>query len=111
MRQIMRESNPAVLRFLPDRYRRWWEVGVMKSTDCNTDVVRPQVGLPEHRRSACWAKMHPDLSPLLPVADIDFGWPFGANIFPLEKRTQAEHRARPPLTLATMADAYDVGIG
>jgi len=83
----------------------------MKSTDCNTDVVRPQVGLPEHRRSACWAKMHPDLSPLLPVAHIDFGWPFGVNIFPLEKRTDAEHRARPPLTLATMADAYDIGLG
>ena len=111
MREIMSESDPTVLRFLPDRHRRRWEVGVTKSTDCDTDMVRPQVGLPEHRRSACWAKMDPDLSPLLPVADINFGWPFGANIFPLEKRTDAEHRARPPLTLATMADAYGIGIG
>ena len=83
----------------------------MKSTNGNADMVWPQVGLPKHRRSACRAKMHPDLSSLLPVADIDFGRSFGANMFPLEKRTDAEHRARPPLTLATMARAYGIGIG
>src|SRR5215469_17538461 len=99
MRQIMRESNPAVLRFLPDRYRRRWEVGVMKSTDCNADMVWPQVGLPKHRRSARRAKMHPNLSSLLPVAEIDVGRSFGANMFLLVKGTNAEHRASSPLTL------------
>ena len=107
----MSESNPAVLRLLPDRNHRRWEVGVMKSTDGNTDVVWPQVGLPKHRRSACRAEMHPDLSPLLSVADIDFGRSFGANMFPFEKGNNAEHRAGLPLTLATMADAYGIGIG
>jgi len=111
MREIMSENDPTVLRFLPDRNRRRWEVGVIKSTDGNTDVVWPQVGLPKHRRSACRAEMHLDLSPLLSVADIHFGWLFGANTFPLENGTDAEHRARPPLTLATMAGGYSIGIG
>ena len=111
MRKVVSESNPAVLRLFPDRNRRPWEVGVMKSTDGNTDVVWPQVSLPKHRRSACRAEMHPDLSPLLSVAGIDFGWPIRANMLPLEKGNNAEHRAGPPLTLATMAGAYGVGIG
>jgi len=71
----------------------------LKSDSQNTVV--PHVG----------QKMHPELSSLLPIADIDFGRSFGANMFPLEKRTDADHRARPPLTLATMADAYDIGLG
>src|ERR1700739_1523200 len=83
----------------------------MKSTDGDTDMVRPQVGLPEHRRSACRAKMHLDLSPLLSVADIDSGWSLGTNMFPLEKRTDAEHVASSPLTLATVAGPYGIGIG
>src|SRR5215469_4236749 len=111
MRKVVGESDPTVLRFLPDRNRRRWEVDVMKSTDGNTDVVWPQVSLPEHRRSACRAEMHPDLSPLLSVADIDFGWSIRANMLPLEKGNDAEHRAGPPLTLATMAGAHGVGIG
>ena len=111
MRRVVGESDPTVLRFLPDRRRRPWEVGVMKSADGNADVVWPQVGLPKHRRSACRAEMHPDLSPLLSVADIDFGWSIRANMLPLEKGNKAEHRAGPPLTLATMAGAYGIGIG
>jgi hypothetical protein len=83
----------------------------MKSTDCNVDMVWPQVGLPEHRRSARRAKMRPDLSPLLPVADIDVGLSFGTNMFFLEEGTNAEHRTGSPLTLATMADAYNIRIG
>jgi len=111
MRKVVGESNPAVLRLLPDRKRRRWEVGVMKSTDGNTDVVWPQVSLPKHRRSACRAEMHPDLSPLPTVADIDLGWSLRANMLPLEKGNNAQHRAGPPLTLATMAGAYGIGIG
>jgi len=110
MRKVVGESNPAMLRLLPDRNRRRWEVGVIKSTDGNTDLVWPQVGLPKYRRSACRAEMHPDLSPLLSVADIDLGWSIGANMLPLEKGNNAEHRAGPPLTLATMAGAYGIGI-
>jgi hypothetical protein len=83
----------------------------MKSTDCNANMVWPQVGFPKHRRSARRAKMQPNLSPLLPVADIDVGRSFGANMFLLEKGTHAEHRTGPPLTLATMADADGIGIG
>jgi hypothetical protein len=83
----------------------------MKSTDCNADMVWPQVGLPKHRRSARRAKMRPNLSSFLPVADIDFGWPFDANMLLLEKGNNAEHRAGSPLTLATMADAYNIRIG
>jgi len=83
----------------------------MKSTDCNDDMVWPQVGFPKHRRSACWAEMRPDLSPLLPVTDIDFGGALGANMLPLEIGTNAEHRTGSPLTLATMADAYNIRIG
>jgi hypothetical protein len=85
MREIMSESHPTVLRFLPDRRRRPREVGVMKSTYGNVNMVWPQVGLPKHRCSACRAEMHLDLSPLLPAADIDFGRSFGANMVPLEK--------------------------
>ena len=55
--------------------------------------------------------MHPDLSSLLPVADIDFGRSIRANMLPLEQGNNAEHRAGPPLTLATMARAYAIGIG
>src|SRR6516165_4300889 len=110
MRRGVGESDPTVLRFLPDRRRRPWEVGFMKSTDGNTDVVWPQVSLPKHRRSACRAEMHPDLSPLLSVAGIDFRWTIRANMLPLEKGNNAEHRAGPPLTLATMAGAYGIGI-
>jgi len=83
----------------------------MKSTDGNTDVVWPQVSLPKHRRSACRAEMHSDLSPLLSVADIDLGWSIRANMLPLEKGNNAKHRAGPPLTLATVAGTYDIGIG
>src|SRR6516162_1970829 len=111
MPEIMNESDPTVLRFLPARQSRPWEVGVMKSTDCNADMVRPQIGFPKHCRSACRAEMHLDLSTLLPVAYIDFGRSLGPNMFPLENGTDAEHRARPPLTLATMAGGYGIGIG
>src|SRR6201998_3600592 len=83
----------------------------MKSTDCNADMVWPQVGLPKHRRSARRAKMHPNLSSLLPVADIDVGRSFGANTLLLEEGDNAEHRAGAPLTLATMADADGIRIG
>src|SRR6516225_2649760 len=111
MPEIMNESDPTVLRFLPARQSRPWEVGVMKSTDCNADMVRPQIGFPKHCRSACRAEMHLDLSTLLPVAYIDFGRSLGPNMFPLENGTDAEHRARPPLTLATVAGGYGIGIG
>src|SRR5215472_6647070 len=83
----------------------------MKSTHCNADMIRPQVGFPKHSRSACRAEMHSDLSSLLPVADIDFGRSLGANMFLLEKGTHAEHRTGSPLALATMADAYNIRIG
>src|SRR5713101_4758798 len=111
MREIVGESNPAVLRLFPDRSRRRREVAVMEGADGNADMVWPQVDLPEHRRSACRAKMHPELSSFLPVADIDFGWPFGANMFLLEVGTNAEHRAGSPLALATVAGDYGIGIG
>ena len=83
----------------------------MKSTDCNADTIWPNVGLPKHRRSARRAKMHPNLSSLLPVADIDFGRPYGANVFRLVEGDNGEHRTGSPLTLATMADAYNIRIG
>src|SRR5215470_4597491 len=83
----------------------------MKSTDGNADTIWPNVGLPKHRRFARRTKMHPNLSSLLPVADIDVGRSFGANMFLLEKGTHAEHRTGSPLTLATMADAYNIRIG
>src|SRR6516162_11368279 len=83
----------------------------MKSTDGNADMVWPQVGLPKHRRSARRAEMRPYFSSLLPVADIDFGRSLGAKMFPLEEGSDAEHRAGSPLTLATMADGYGIGIG
>jgi hypothetical protein len=83
----------------------------MKSTDGNADTIWPNVGLPKHRRSARRTKMHPNLSSLLPVAEIDVGRSFGANMFLLEKGTHAEHRTGSPLTLATMADAYNIRIG
>src|SRR5215472_13618310 len=83
----------------------------MKSTDCNADMVWPNVGLPKHRRSARRAEMHPYFSSLLPVADIDVGRSFGANMFLLVEGTNAEQRTGPPLTLATMADAYNIRIG
>ena len=83
----------------------------MESADCNADMIWPQVGLPKHRRSARRAKMHPNLSSLLPVADIDVGRSFGANMFLLVEGTNAEHRTGSPLTLATMADAYNIRIG
>src|SRR5215510_15030620 len=83
----------------------------MESTDCNADMVWPQVGLPKHRRSARRAKMHPNLSSFLPVADIDVGRSFGANMFLLVEGTNAEHRTGSPLTLATMAGAYNIRIG
>src|SRR5215472_8613620 len=111
MRKFMGESHPPVLRFLPDRPRRPREVGVMESADCNTDMVWPQVGLPKHRRSARRAKMHPNLSSLLPVADIDVGRSFGANMFLLVEGNNAEHRTGSPLTLATMAGTYSIRIG
>src|SRR5262245_52645509 len=83
----------------------------MESADCNAGMVWPQVGLPEHRCSACRAKMHSELSSLLPVADIDFGRSFGANVFLLEVRTYSEHGAGSPLTLAAMAGDDRIRIG
>jgi hypothetical protein len=83
----------------------------MESADCNTDMVWSQVGFPKHRRSTCRAEVHPELSPLLPVTDIDFGRSFGANMFFLEEGNNAEHRTGSPLTLATMTDAYNNRIG
>jgi|SRR6516225_6798528 len=83
----------------------------MKSTDGNADTIWPNVGLPKHRRPACRAKMHPYFSFLLPVADIDFGRPYGANMFLLVEGDSGERRTGSPLTLATMADAYKIGIG
>jgi hypothetical protein len=47
----------------------------------------------------------------LPVADIDFGGAVGANTLLLEEGNNAEHRTGLPLTLATMADAYNIRIG
>jgi hypothetical protein len=55
--------------------------------------------------------MHPNLSSLLPIADIDFGRSFSANVFLLEEGTNLEHRTGSPLALATMAGGYDIGIG
>src|SRR5262249_29885585 len=55
--------------------------------------------------------MHPNLSSFLPVADIDVGRSFGANMFLLVEGTNAEHRTGSPLTLATMAGAYNIRIG
>jgi hypothetical protein len=83
----------------------------MKSTDGNTDTIWPNVGLPKHRCSAHRAEMRPYFSSLLPVADIDVGRSFGANMFLFVEGTNAEHRAGPPLTLATMAGTYDFRIG
>src|SRR6516165_4959114 len=83
----------------------------MKSTDGDADTIWPNVGLPKHRRSARRAEMHPYFSSLLPVADIDVGRSFGTNIFLLVEGTNAEHRTGLPLTLATMADAYNIRIG
>jgi hypothetical protein len=83
----------------------------MKSTDGNADAVWHQVGLPKHGRSARQAKMHPNLSSLLPIADIDFGRSFSVNVFLLEEGTNLEHRTGSPLALATMAGGYDIGIG
>src|SRR6516162_636950 len=83
----------------------------MKSTDGNADTIWPSVGLPKHRRSARRAKMRSNLSPLLPVADIDVGRSLGANMFFLEEGSNAEHRTGSPLTLATMAGAYNIRIG
>src|SRR5215469_17494946 len=83
----------------------------MKSTDGHADTIWPNVGLPKHRRSARRAKMHPNLSSLLPVADIDVGRSFGANMFLLVEGTNAEHRTGSSLTLATMAGAYNIRIG
>ena len=111
MWEIVGERNPPVLRFLIDRQHRRWEVGVIKSTHCNADMIRPQVGFPKHSRSACRAEMHSDLSSLLPVADIDFGRSLGANLFFLKEGSNAEHRAGSPLTLAAMAGGYGIGIG
>jgi hypothetical protein len=83
----------------------------MEGADGNANMVWPQVSLPEHRRPACRAEMHPDLPSLLPIADIDFGGAFGTNMLLPEKGNNAEHRTGPPLTLATMADAYNIRIG
>src|SRR5215469_10776039 len=83
----------------------------MESTDGNADTIWPNVGLPKHRRSARRAEMRPYFSSLLPVADIDVGRSLGANMFPLEEGSDAEHRTGSPLTLATMADAYNIRIG
>src|SRR5215831_3346431 len=83
----------------------------MESADCNADMIWPQVGLPKHRRSARRAKMHPNLSSLLPVADIEFGRSFCAKMYLLEEGNNAEHRTGSPLTLATMTGAYGIGIG
>ena len=83
----------------------------MESTDCYAHMVWPQVGLPEHCRSACRAEVISDLSPLLPVTDIDFGGAFGVNMLPLEVGTHAKHRACSPLTLAAMASDHGIGIG
>src|SRR5262244_1807182 len=83
----------------------------MKSTHGNADMVWPQVGFPKHRRSARHAKMHPNLSSLLPVADIDVGRSFDAHMFLLVEGSNAEHRTGSPLTLATMAGAYNIRIG
>jgi hypothetical protein len=55
--------------------------------------------------------MHPELSSFLPVADIDFGRSFGVHMLPLEVGTNAEHRTGSPLTFATMAGDYGIGIG
>ena len=111
VRDIMGEGNPPVLRLLPNRSCWRWEVGVAESTDGNADMVWPQVGIPEHRRSACRAEVLSELSSLLPIADIDFGRPFGVNMLPLEVGTNAEHRAGSPLTLAAMAGDHGIGIG
>ena len=83
----------------------------MESTDCYAHMVWPQVGLPEHCRSACRAEVISELSTLLPIADINFGRPFGVNMLLLEVGTHAEHRAGSPLTLATVAGDYRIGIG
>jgi hypothetical protein len=69
----------------------------MKSTDCNANMVWPQVGFPKHCRSARRAKMHPNLSSLLPVADIDVGRSFGANMFLLVEGNNAEQGTGSPL--------------
>ena len=111
VRDLVGEGNPPVLRLLPNRSSWRWEVSVTESTDGNADMVRPQVGIPEHCRSTCRAEVLYELSSLLPIADIDFGRPFGVNMLPLEVGTNAEHRAGSPLTLATMAGNDGIGIG
>jgi len=83
----------------------------MESADSNTDVIRPQVGIPEHCRSTRRAEVLSQLSSLLPIADIDFGGPFGVNMLLLEVCTNAEDRAGSPLTLAAMARDHGIGIG
>ena len=83
----------------------------MKAADCYADVVRPQVGIPEHCGSTRRAEVLSELSSLLPIADIDVGRSFGANMLPLEVGTHAEHRAGSPLTLAAMAGDDGIRIG
>src|SRR6516164_11807123 len=83
----------------------------MKAADCYADVVRPQVGIPEHCGSTRRAEVLSELSSLLPIADIDVGRSFGANMFLLVEGNNAEHRTGSPLTLATMAGAYSIRIG
>ena len=55
--------------------------------------------------------MLPELSSLLPVADIDFRGALGANMLPLEIGTDTENRPGTPLTLATVAGDDGIGIG
>src|SRR5215469_9583805 len=83
----------------------------MERANSNADLIRPQVGIPEHCRSACRAEVLSELSSLLPIADMDFGGPFHVNMLPLEIGTNAEHRAGSPLTLAAMAGDHGIGIG
>jgi hypothetical protein len=52
-----------------------------------------------------------ELSSFLTVADIDLVRSFGANMLFLVVCADAEYRAGPPLTLATMAGDDGFGIG
>jgi hypothetical protein len=54
--------------------------------------------------------MVPQLSPLLAVTDVNFVRSFAANVLFLKIGADAEHRAGPPLTLATMARDNGIGI-
>jgi hypothetical protein len=73
-----------------------------KSADGDADKTGSQIGLPKHRRTASRTEMVSDLSFFWSITLIGVVGAFGAKVLLLEIGTDTEHRAGPPLTLATM---------